>query len=393
MASFKRRDFLRAGSLAAVPFLTPFTSIGSPPSLSKEEFPKVVDFTFDGVFLSPLEYAQKLQEIAEHRSMGRDFYGRGGIVKELEEKMADLTGKESALFMPSGTMANEFSLRILSGNKTKVFVQETSHIYRDEGDAAQAVHNKRLIPVAKGKAAITLEEIKAAIDYHNGGEVFKSGIGAISIEVPVRRCDAQLVDIQEIQKISEFARANNIKMHLDGARIHLAAAYSGISVKEYSSYFDTVYISLYKYLGATGGAILCGDKAVIDQMPHLMKVFGGTVFGAWPYAAVALHYLEGFEDRFQKAIQQSKDLFKQLNQLSGITIKPVPNGTYIHHLLLDKGINHPKLSGHLSEKNNIEIYSRPEPAGHITLRLTETLLHQSNEQIVKAFKAALAVAQ
>jgi threonine aldolase len=128
-------------------------------------------------------------------------------------------------------------------------------------------------------------------------------------------------------------------------------------------------------------------------MPHLMKVFGGTVFGAWPYAAVALHYLEGFEDRFQKAIQQSKDLFKQLNQLSGITIKPVPNGTYIHHLLLDKGINHQKLSGHLSENNNIEIYSRPEPAGHITLRLTETLLHQSNEQIVKAFKAALAVAQ
>jgi threonine aldolase len=353
----------------------------------------MVDFTFDGVFLNPLAYAQKLQEIAEERSLGRDFYGHGGIVTELEEKMASITGKEKALFMPSGTMANEFSLRILSGDKTKVFVQETSHIYRDEGDAAQAVHNKRLIPVAKGKAAITLEEIKAAIDYHDKGEVFKSGIGAISIEVPVRRCDAQLVDIKEIRKISEFAQANGIKMHLDGARIHLASAYSGISVKEYSSYFDTVYISLYKYLGATGGAILCGDKEVIDQMPHLMKIFGGTVFGAWPYAAVALHYLEGFEERFQKAIRQSEELFKELNQLPGITIKPVPNGTYIHHLFLDKGISSPKLSDHLYEENNINIYGSPEPAGHITLRLTETLLHQSNEQIVKAFQAALAVAQ
>lgn len=392
MATFKRREFLRSGSLAVVPFLAPF-SPSTHQAFSKTTKNAIVDFTFDGVFLSPLEYARKLEEIAGQRNLGRDFYGNGGIVKELEEKMAAITGKEKALFMPSGTMANEFSLRVLSGDKTKVFVQETSHIYRDEGDAAQAVHNKRLIPVAKGKAAITFEELKAAIDYHNQGEVFKSGIGVISIEVPVRRCDAQLVDIKEIRKISEFARANDIKMHLDGARIHLASAYSGISVKEYSSYFDTVYISLYKYLGATGGAILCGEEEVLKQMPHLMKIFGGTVFGAWPYAAVALHYLEGFEDRIQKAVRQSEELFKQLNQLPGLTIRPVPNGTYIHHLLLDKSINSRKLSGHLSEKNNIEIYSRPEPAGHITLRLTETLLNQSNEQIVKAFEAALAAAK
>ncbi len=392
MAIFNRRKFLHSSSLAAVPFLAPF-SLSPYESLNDTNKQAIVDFTFDGVFLNPLEYAQKLQEIAEERDLGRDFYGNGGVVRELEEKMAAVTGKEKALFMPSGTMANELSLRVLSGDKPKVFVQETSHIYRDEADAAQAVHNKRLIPVAKGQAAITLEDLQAAIDYHNSGEAFKSGIGAISIEVPVRRCDAQLVDIKEIRKISEFARANDIKIHLDGARIHLASAYSGISVKEYSSYFDTVYISLYKYLGATGGAILCGDKAVLDQMPRLMKIFGGSIFGAWPYAAVALHYLEGFEERFQKTVQQSKELFRQLNQLSGITIKSVPNGTYIHHLLLDKNIDSRKLSKQLRENHNIKIYGRPEKAGHITLRLTETLLNQTNEQVVKAFKAALAAAR
>lgn len=388
MPPFNRRDFLRSGSLAAVPFLAPFTS--KPTNSSQQSAnSKLVDFTFDGVFLNPMEYAQKLLEIGEQRNMSRDFYGNGGIVTELEEKMAAITGKERALFMPSGTMANEFSLRVLSGEKTKVFVQETSHIYRDEGDAAQAVHNKRLIPVAEGKAAITLEDLKEAIAYHDRGEVFKSGIGTISIEVPVRRCDAQLVDIEEIRKISEFARSNDIKMHLDGARLHLASAYSGISVKEYSSYFDTVYISLYKYLGATGGAILCGDKVVIDQMPRLMKIFGGTVFGAWPYAAVALHYLEGFEDRFEKTVKKSEDLFKKLNQLSGIKIESVPNGSYIHHLILDKGTDSRKMRDHLSKKNAIKIYGSPEPAGHITLRLTETLLNQSNDEIVSAFSAAM----
>ncbi len=394
MASFNRRKFIQSGSLAAVPFLAPF-QIKDPiqNKLTNYESERLVDFTFDGVFLNPEEYSQKLLDICQKNKMGRDFYGNGGIVRKLEEKMAAITGKEKAIFMPSGTMANEFSLRVLSGHKAKVFVQETSHIYRDEGDAAQSVHNKRLVPVAKGKAELTLEELKQAVSYHNKGEVFKSGIGVISIEVPVRRCDAKLVDIKEIEKISEYAKANDIKMHLDGARLHLASAYSGVSVEEYSSYFDTVYISLYKYLGATGGAILCGDQEVIDQMPRLMKIFGGTVFGAWPYAAVALHYLEGFEERFQKSVKKAEDLFTQLNQLPGIEVKSVPNGTYIHHLHLDKNINKRKLSNFLSKNTSIKIYGVAEPQGHITLRLTETILNQSNDEIVKAFSQGLQAAK
>ena len=135
--------------------------------------------------------------------------------------------------------------------------------------------------------------------------------------------DERMVPIDEIKKISEYCRSNNIKLHLDGARIYMASAWSGVSVKEYAGYFDTVYISLYKYLGASGGAILCGDKVVIDKMPHLVKIHGGNMFGNWLNAAMALHRLEGVEERLNDAIKRSKEIFSSLNQIPGFKISGI----------------------------------------------------------------------
>ena len=160
-------------------------------------------------------------------------------------------------------------------------------MYRDEADAAQSIFNKRLIALAKNETFFTADQLQKAIENLDNEEVFKSGIGCVSIENPVRRSDGRMIPIDEIKKISEYCRSKNIKLHLDGARLHMASAWSGISLKEYSSYFDTVYISLYKYLGASGGAILCGDKSLIEKMPHMIKIHGGNMFGNWLNAAMA----------------------------------------------------------------------------------------------------------
>src|SRR5678815_121641 len=135
-----------------------------------------------------------------------------------------------------------------------------------------------------------------------------------------------MIPIGEIKKISEYCRSKNIRLHLDGARIYMASAWSGIPVKEYASYFDTVYISLYKYLGASGGAILCGDSAVIEKMPHLIKIHGGNMFGNWLNAAMALHRLDGIEERLKEAIRRSKEIFASLNDM-GIKITELDGGT------------------------------------------------------------------
>jgi len=123
-------------------------------------------------------------------------------------------------------------------------------------------------------------------------------VGAISIESPIRRLRGELFDYAEMQRISALAREKGIGLHLDGARLFMASAFSGISPAGYASLFDTVYISLWKCFNAMNGAVLAGPAKVIDGLFHVRRMFGGALWSAWPFAAVARHYAEGFLDRY-----------------------------------------------------------------------------------------------
>ena len=112
-------------------------------------------------------------------------------------------------------------------------------------------------------------------------------------------------------QIAAYAKANDIKMHLDGARIFLATPYTGVTVTEYASLFDTVYVSLYKYFNAASGAILAGPKSIIAPMYQNRRMFGSGLNQAWPFTAVANYYLDGFAERFVKAVAVSEDLIKK----------------------------------------------------------------------------------
>jgi threonine aldolase len=339
----------------------------------------------------PADYLKILQQVHSKQPIEVDRYGVGGAVTALEKRFEQITGKEKAMFMPTGTMANQLAIAVLSGDNTKVYVQDTSHVYRDEADAAQSVFQKRLMPLAKGQAHFTAEELQQAIEGLNREEVFKSGIGAVSIENPVRRNRGQMVPLEEIKKISAYCRANNIGLHLDGARLYMASAWSGTSIKEYASYFDTVYISLYKYLGAASGAVLCGDKKVMNKMEHLVKIHGGTMFGNWANAAMALHRLEGIEDRLKKAIQVWESLSRELNQLPGIKTNPIPNGTNIYILELDAKIDGKKFHAAMTKEHAIGMQG-PNDKNIIPVTINESLLHREPSVILDAFKKSLKAA-
>ncbi|MGZ3872621.1 MAG: threonine aldolase family protein [Mucilaginibacter sp.] len=393
MQELKRRNFLKLSGLSLVPALLPgLTAYADTPALKTAVPPNLfISFTDDGIHYSPDEYLAKLQEISQNDPIKADVYGQGGTLAKLTKQFATITGKEAATYMPTGTMANQLALSVLSGDNTKIFVQETSHIYRDEGDAAQAVFNKRLMPLAPNAPFFTLEELKAGINWVNEGEVFKSGIGAVAIENPVRRCDGQQVPIEEMKRISAFCRSNGYKLHLDGARIYLAAAASGVSIAEYASNFDTVYISLYKYLGADGGAILCGDKAVIEKMEHLIKIHGGTVYSNWSKAAMALYHLDGLEERLKKTFLQANDLFAQLNKLPGINVSAIKGGSNIFNLQLAKATDVKKFRQSLF--GNKVMVRNAGVDGIIKLQINETLLRTDNSSLVKVFNDALSAAK
>jgi len=392
MNDLKRRNFLKLSGLSVLPAVLPnFNSKVSAqnPESKPAPMPGVVSFGDDGPFYEPAEYIAKLQEINLPEPIKMDYYGRGGAVAKLTQKFAELTGKEACIFMPSGTMANQLAISVLADENTKVFVQETSHIYRDEGDSAQSVFNKRLIPVAQGEAYFTLAQLQEAVNYHNQGEVFRSGIGTIAIENPVRRNDGKHVPIDEIRKISAWCREKGYKLHLDGARIFLAMAVTGLSLKEYSSYFDTVYVSLYKYLGAAGGAVLCGDKKVIEPMEHLIKIHGGTAFSNWSNAAMALHHLNGLEERLKRTVTRATSLFAEINRNGGVKIEAIPGGTNIYTMKLDASVDPSAFSKALAD-NSIMLRAGKDVT---QIRINETLLRQDNAQILKAFSAAMQAAK
>jgi threonine aldolase len=392
MNELKRRNFLKLSGLTVLPTLLPGAAANAFTQSSKIAAPvaadNTVDFAGDGIIYRPTEYIAKLQEINAATPIEMDSYGGGGTIAKLCEKFADLTGKHACIYMPSGTMANQLAISVLSGENTKIFVQETSHVYRDEGESAQSVFSKRLMPLAPNEPHFTLEQLQEGVKYANESEVFKSGIGAVSIESPVRRSDGKFVPFDEIKKISAWCREKGYKLHMDGARVFLAMAFNGVTLKEYAEQFDTIYISLYKYLGAAGGAVLCGDKEVIGKMDHLIKIHGGTQFTSWGNAAMALHTLDGIEDRLKRSAEKAKELFAGLNKLPGIKISALPNGSNIFDLQVS-GID-PKLFNKALADKNIRIRA---DKGTSKIRVNETILRQGNAALLAAFTEAAKAAK
>src|SRR5438270_13390696 len=142
---------------------------------------RTVHFRSAGLALSPAEYAGLLVRLADERAIAADEFSREGVVLELEQRMAALLGKEMALFLPSGTLANHLALRVLATRGRRVLVQRESHIYNDTGDCTQELSGLTLIPLAPQRATFTLAEVEEELARLSEARV-STAIAAISIE-------------------------------------------------------------------------------------------------------------------------------------------------------------------------------------------------------------------
>jgi threonine aldolase len=377
MSGVNRREFVgmaaAASGLAAVKPV-PKTAPGK----------LAVDFSVDGIPISTREYADLLAKLAGGNAITADQYSLGGAVETVEKQFAAQLRKEVAVFMPSGTLANHLAVRALCGTKRRAIVQEISHLYNDSGDGAQQLSQLNLIPLAAGKAMFSWDDIAKVLERTASGRV-AAQVGAISIESPVRRLHGETFDFGEMQRISGEARKRGIGLHLDGARLFIASAYSGRAPAEYAALFDTVYVSLWKSFNAASGAIIAGPRALLVDMFHVRRMFGGNLWGAWPFAAVASHYADGYVERLTEAVRVSEDAWKLLARDERFTIERVNNGTNVLRVV-------PRVADLAAYRERLAArgVSLPPPeGGGFWLKVNETARGASAESIAEAFRSAL----
>jgi threonine aldolase len=352
--------------------------------------PDAVVFRGDGEPITPRAQIEALSAFEAERGVERDDYSRGGTVELLERTMASLLGKEAAVFLPTGTLANHLALRRLAAGRPRALVSAEGHIYNDTGDGATRLSALNLVPLAPGRPSFTLAEVAAALERSETGRV-ANPVGALAVETPVRRQHGRIMPYADMRDVADYCRARGIGTHLDGARLFMMSAATGVPPRDYAALFDTVYVSLWKYLGAPFGAILAGSEALCADLYHERRMFGGSLPGAWMAAALALRGLEGFEERFAAALARGRDLCTALSAMPGVDARPFPDGSNIFPLRLPPRVDRAGFAAALRGRG-IVVGVDAAPAEFLVLTVNTTILRRRLDELVAAFAEALSAA-
>jgi threonine aldolase len=381
-----RRDFLAAGAPAALAGFGVFgavpntlaQSVAAQPMRKQSE--RTVSLAGDDAPRSSSERLRYLGHLLETHPDADDNYLKGGAVTALESAMAAMLGKDDAAFLPTGTLANNLAVRLLCGDNHHALVHHDSHLYLDESDAIQVLAGINLVPLAAGKAAPSYEDFVAAIDSAEHGP-YPLKVGAISIESPVRRQYGASVPYAQLERTAVLAKQHGIGMHWDAARCFMLSGIPGFDLSRTSALFDTVYVSLYKYLGAPFGAILAGKKDLIARCRELRHVHGGLVKQAWEAALPALDALPGFEARFTQARTRAEQFLAGLEDAGGFTVERIPEGSNISFV----HVTAERMKGLQARLDAADIHVHFHADGRLYFYTNESILRRSTKDLLKVF--------
>ena len=252
--------------------------------------------------------------------VGDDVWEEDQTVKDLESELASLFFKESALFCPSGTMTNQIAIRVHTKIGDEVICDKLSHIYNYEGGglAANSGVSVRLVEGDFGR--MTVNQIKNNI---NPDDVHFARTRLVCLENTVNKGGGVCYDYQQMKEISNYCRANNLRLHLDGARVFNALIAKSESSYEYGKLFDTISVCLSKGLGAPIGSILIGDSQFINEAKRVRKSLGGGMRQVGYLAAAGQYALKHHINRLADDHNRAKVIGKCLTSISCVeNIRP-----------------------------------------------------------------------
>lgn len=296
--------------------------------------------------------------------VGDAVFGDDPTVLALQERVAGILGKEAALYMPSGTMTNQVAVRTHTEAGDEIMLDASAHIYYYEAGAPAALSGV-MCRLLQGKRGIfTADDVRSALRL---GDVHFAPTRLICIENTHNRGGGSIWPIEAIAGIADLARENNLKMHMDGARLWNASVATGIPEAEYAQFFDSVSVCFSKGLGAPVGSALAGSAEFIDRARRFMKQFGGGMRQAGIIAAGALYALENHRDRLAEDHNNAKILAEGLSGIPGIEIDVSTVETNIVIFRL-KGVNPVEFFLHAHEAGVYVL-----PAGADTIRAVTSL--------------------
>lgn len=273
--------------------------------------PRIVDLRSDTVTRPGPEMRRAMAEA----EVGDDVFGDDPTVIALQERVATLFGKEAALFVPSGTMANQVALAAHTRRGDEVICDRNCHIFNYEVAAPAVLSGIQLNPLDGEQGVITAEQIAPHIRPKN---VHLPNTQLIAIENTHNRGAGKIFPLDEMQRIRELASEHGLSVHLDGARLANAVAATDISFEQYASCADTVSMCFSKGLGAPVGSIVAGTSELIERAHKARKLFGGGMRQAGILAAAAMYALDNHLSRMTEDHRNARRLGELIDTTDGL---------------------------------------------------------------------------
>ncbi|MDP9409790.1 MAG: low-specificity L-threonine aldolase [Actinomycetota bacterium] len=250
--------------------------------------------------------------------VGDDVFGEDPTVNRLEEYVAELLGKEAALYAPSGTMTNQIGLHVGTGRGDEVLLHEGAHIFVYEVGAPALLSSVQLRTLSGEKGVIDPDTLRAVVRPDN---VHFPRTRLLCLENTHNTAGGTVYPLEDFAAVASAARELGLKVHLDGARLFNAQAATGIPAREWCEHADTVSVCSSKGLGAPVGSLLAGDEETIGEARRARKAFGGGMRQAGMIAAAALYAFEHHVERLAEDHERARNLADGLRE-AGYAVEP-----------------------------------------------------------------------
>lgn len=310
--------------------------------------------------------------------VGDDVFGEDPTVLRLQSRVAELLGKEEALFVPSGSMANQLALKVHTEPGDEVICEAGCHIANYETGAPGVLSGVQLRTVEGSRGMMTADAVGASI---RAGYYWEPHPRLVCLENTANKAGGTVLPQEEVERVGELARLRGLAFHLDGARIWNAAVASGRSARELAGPFDTVSVCLSKGLGAPVGSLLAGPSDLMRKAHRWRKLLGGGMRQVGVLAAAGLYALEHHRPALAEDHRRARRLAEGLSEIPGISVDPA--GVETNIVMFD--LTHTSAAEALKHLSAEDV--RMVPFGPKTVRAT-THRDVGDEDIQRAIEAA-----